>query len=155
MTLLYICIIINNTKCEEFQRKAVSALRLEIDMTSNVPIYRQIRDQIVRGAARGELAPGERLPTVRQLAADLSVNPMTVNKAYALLKSEGLLVMDRRRGAQMCESFAQSGSPDDDFDRKASLLLSEARTKGVSKRVLLARIAEIADTLYQDGEESK
>ncbi len=130
-------------------------MRLEIDMTSNVPIYRQIRDQIVRGAARGELAPGERLPTVRQLAADLSVNPMTVNKAYALLKSEGLLVMDRRRGAQMCESFAQSGSPDDDFDRKASLLLSEARTKGVSKQVLLARIEEIADTLYQDGEESK
>ena len=130
-------------------------MRLEIDMTSSVPIYRQIRDQIVRGAARGELAPGERLPTVRQLAADLSVNPMTVNKAYALLKSEGLLVMDRRRGAQMCESFAQSGSPDDDFDRKASLLLSEARTKGVSKQVLLARIEEIADTLYQDGEESK
>ena len=130
-------------------------MRLEIDLTSDVPIYRQIRDRIVRGAASGALAPGERLPTVRQLAADLGVNPMTVNKAYALLKTEGIIVMDRRHGAQMCESFAQRGTPDDDFDGKASLLLSEARTKGVSKQALLARISEIVDTLYQDGEESK
>ena len=135
--------------------KAVNALRLEIDLTSDVPIYRQIRDRIVRGAASGALAPGERLPTVRQLAADLGVNPMTVNKAYALLKAEGIIVMDRRRGAQIYESFAQSGTPDDDFDGKASLLLSEARTKGVSKQALLARISEIVDTLYQDGEGSK
>lgn len=133
----------------------MNALRLEIDVTSDVPIYRQIRDRIVRGAASGALAPGERLPTVRQLAADLGVNPMTVNKAYALLKAEGIIVMDRRRGAQICESFAQSGMPDDDFDGKASLLLSEARTKGVSKQALLARISEIVDTLYQDGEGSK
>ncbi len=130
-------------------------MRLEIDLTSDVPIYRQIRDRIVRGAASGALAPGERLPTVRQLAADLGVNPMTVNKAYALLKAEGIIVMDRRRGAQIYESFAQSGTPDDDFDGKASLLLSEARTKGVSKQALLARISEIVDTLYQDGEGSK
>lgn len=133
----------------------MNALRLEIDLTSDVPIYRQIRDRIVRGAASGALAPGERLPTVRQLAADLGVNPMTVNKAYALLKAEGIIVMDRRRGAQIYESFAQSGTPDDDFDGKASLLLSEARTKGVSKQALLARISEIVDTLYQDGEGSK
>lgn len=133
----------------------MNALRLEIDLTSDVPIYRQIRDRIVRGAASGALAPGERLPTVRQLAADLGVNPMTVNKAYALLKAEGIIVMDRRRGAQICESFAQSGTPDDDFDGKASLLLSEARTKGVPKQALLARISEIVDTLYQDGEGSK
>ena len=133
----------------------MNALRLEIDLTSDVPIYRQIRDRIVRGAASGALAPGERLPTVRQLAADLGVNPMTVNKAYALLKAEGIIVMDRRRGAQIGESFAQSGTPDDDFDGKASLLLSEARTKGVSKQALLARISEIVDTLYQDGEGSK
>lgn len=129
-------------------------MRLEIDLTSDVPIYRQIRDGIVHGAASGALMPGERLPTVRQLAADLGVNPMTVNKAYALLKAEGLIWMDRRRGAQLCGHFAETAKPDAAFDRKATLLLSEARTRGVPKQALLERLTQIADTLYQNGEES-
>lgn len=129
-------------------------MRLQIDLTSDTPIYRQIRDQIVRGAATGELAPGEQLPTVRQLAADLGVNPMTVNKAYALLKAEGILVMNRRRGAQLCDIAARQTAPDEEFDHGISQLLAEARARGIPKQVLLARISALADDLYKSEEGS-
>ncbi len=129
-------------------------LRLEIDLTSDVPIYRQIRNQIVRGAATGALAPGEQMPTVRQLAADLGVNPMTVNKAYTQLKAEGLLIMNRRRGARLCDIAARRTLPDEAFDRRASQLLAEARARGISKQALLVRISELADDLYESEEGS-
>ena len=61
---------------------------LQLDFSTAAPIYQQIRDQIVRGIAEGELAPGERLPTVRALASECGVNAMTVSKAYQLLKQE-------------------------------------------------------------------
>lgn len=63
-----------------------------LDFQSTVPIYRQIRDQVVLAVAQGELTPGERLPTTRALAEDAGVNVMTVSKAYQLLKAEGYLV---------------------------------------------------------------
>ena len=62
---------------------------LQLDFNSERPIYQQIRDQIVVGMARGQLRPGEKLPTVRALADEAGVNMMTVSKAYQLLKQEG------------------------------------------------------------------
>ena len=70
-----------------------------LDFQSAVPIYRQIRDQVVLAVAQGELTPGERLPTTRALAEDAGVNVMTVSKAYQLLKQEGYITTDRRSGA--------------------------------------------------------
>ncbi len=69
---------------------------LDIDHRSGVPIYRQVVDQIRRQIIAGQLPEGEQLISVRELAAQLKVNPMTVSKAYALLENEGLL--ERRRG---------------------------------------------------------
>jgi GntR family transcriptional regulator len=63
------------------------------------PIYRQLVDQVRRLVAGGQLAPGETLPSVRDVAQQLTVNPMTVSKAYGLLETEGVLV--RRRGIGM------------------------------------------------------
>ena len=71
-----------------------------LDFQSAVPIYRQIRDQVVLAVAQGELTPGERLPTTRALAEDAGVNVMTVSKAYQLLKQEGYITTDRRSGAR-------------------------------------------------------
>lgn len=59
---------------------------IELDMSSDTPIYVQLRNQIVKGIGKGEIQPGEKLPTVRQLAADAGVNTMTVNKTYQILK---------------------------------------------------------------------
>ena len=72
---------------------------LRIDQTAEEPIYLQIRDQIVAAIARGELLPGDGLPSVRRLASDLGINLHTVNKAYAVLRDEGYLLMRGRSGA--------------------------------------------------------
>ena len=72
---------------------------IRIDQSDEAPIYLQIRDQIIEGIARGELSPGDSLPSVRQLAADLGINLHTVNKAYALLRDDGYLVVRGRAGA--------------------------------------------------------
>lgn len=71
---------------------------LEIDPHSEEPIYLQLRKQIILGIARGELAPNEQLPTVRQFADELGVNTMTVSKGYRQLREEGYLLTDRRKG---------------------------------------------------------
>lgn len=72
---------------------------LQLDFSSDLPIYLQIRNQIVLGIASGALVPGERLPTIRTLADEAGVNMMTVSKAYQLLKQEGYIRTDRRSGA--------------------------------------------------------
>ncbi|MHC4721237.1 MAG: GntR family transcriptional regulator [Planctomycetota bacterium] len=69
---------------------------VEIDTHSGVPIYRQVIEQIRRQIMTGQLGEGGQLPTVRDLAGRLKVNPMTVSKAYSLLEIEGLV--ERRRG---------------------------------------------------------
>jgi GntR family transcriptional regulator len=65
--------------------------RLRLDLHSGVPVYRQIIDQVYGGIASGSLAVGDQLPTVRQLAVDLSINPNTVVRAYRELELRGLL----------------------------------------------------------------
>jgi len=71
---------------------------MQLDFSSEVPIYRQIHDRLVLGIASGELKAGSRLPTVRALANEAGVNVMTINKAYQLLKREGYINADRRGG---------------------------------------------------------
>ncbi len=66
-------------------------MEFRLDEKSGVPFYRQIIEQVKFGIARGTLHPGEQLPTVRQLAVDLSVNPNTVIRAYRELEIEGVL----------------------------------------------------------------
>ncbi|MFA6808606.1 MAG: GntR family transcriptional regulator [Eubacteriales bacterium] len=118
---------------------------LRIDMTSDTPIYQQIRNEIVFGIAKGDTKPGDSLPTVRQLANDIGVNPMTVNKAYALLKEEGIIVINRRSGAQISDYGMIGNAFDRDFDQRLKLLLSEACMKGASKQDIKKHIADLID----------
>ena len=122
---------------------------LKIDMASDTPIYQQIRNQIVLGVAKGELADGESLPTVRQLAMDIGVNPMTVSRAYAILKRVETIVIDRRHGAKINSKSMDSTTFDADFDRRALLLISEASTHGATKEELSEHIAQLICLVYQ------
>ena len=90
---------------------------LEIDHHSGVPIYRQIIEQVRQQIMAGQLSEGEQLMSVRELAAQLRVNPMTVSKAYALLEVEGLV--ERRRGVGL---FAARLRKDKKAHTKAELL---------------------------------
>jgi len=74
-----------------------------IDTASGVPIYQQIVDQVKRSVAAGTLLPGDQLPTVRELATDLVVNPNTVARAYQDLERENVVQTRRGLGTFICE----------------------------------------------------
>ncbi|MGD0734622.1 MAG: GntR family transcriptional regulator [Terracidiphilus sp.] len=73
------------------QRSNSALFRIQLDLHSGMPVYRQVIDQVRGGIASGLLAPGDQLPTVRQLAVDLEINPNTVIRAYRELELGGLL----------------------------------------------------------------
>ena len=72
---------------------------IEIDFNSSEAIYIQLCNQIIMGIATSRLREGESLPSVRQLSGTIGVNMHTVNKAYAVLRQEGFITLDKRRGA--------------------------------------------------------
>ena len=122
---------------------------LQIDMAADIPIYQQIRNQIVLGVAMGKMKAGDPLPTVRQLAGEIGVNPMTVSKAYGLLKEEGVILMDRRNGAQIHSLPIEGNAMDLDFDQRMTLLISEARIKGASGQELKERMIQLMNKVYK------
>jgi GntR family transcriptional regulator len=71
---------------------------LAVDPSSGLPVYRQIMDQVRRMIVAGRLAPGDRLPSIRELAGTLQINPLTVGKAYGELEREGNVEMRRGLG---------------------------------------------------------
>lgn len=77
-----------------------------IDPSSGVPIYRQLADQVKQGVAGGVLKPGDRLPSVRDLALELTINPHTVAKAYQELERDGVIEVPRGKGAFVAEAKA-------------------------------------------------
>ena len=119
---------------------------IKIDEYSDVPIYMQIRNQIVMGISSGELKGGEQLPTVRALALEIGINTMTVSKTYQLLKSEGYIMTDRKNGARVRENIAQSGVISDSNRTELKRIVSEARLSGVSKDEL----KELIDEFYSE-----
>ena len=115
---------------------------IRIDEYSDVPIYQQIRDQIVMGISDGRLRAGEQLPTVRALALEMGINTMTVSKAYQSLKAEGYILTDRKNGARVRMEIARSRELSDANLWELKRIISEARLSGVDKKDLIAMIEE-------------
>lgn len=109
---------------------------------SEVPVFKQIRNQIVMGISDGRLQAGEKLPTVRALAEEIGINSMTVNKAYQLLKQEGYIITDRRNGVRVRESFHMTPELPPESKEQLKQLVSEARVRGVSKEEFVALVEE-------------
>lgn len=110
---------------------------IAIDDGSDIPIYQQIRNQIVLGISDGRLAPGEQLPTVRGLAEEIGINSMTVNKAYQLLKQEGYIMTDRRNGAKVREIFAERKRLTAEAEQTLKRIISEAKIAGMTEEEFL------------------
>ena len=106
---------------------------IAINEYSDVPIYVQIRNQIVLGISDGRLAPGEQLPTVRGLAEEMGINSMTVNKAYQILKQEGYIYTDKRNGAKVREHLEFSKELPKESKDMLERVISEAKIRGISK----------------------
>ncbi len=125
---------------------------IELDMNSSTPIYVQLRNQIVMGIGRGELKLGESLPTVRQLAQDIGVNTMTVNKAYQILKTEGYIKIDRRHGAIISDNIDMDIVFREKLENELELLLAEAAINGMDKNDFLSMCNEIYSKIKVSGD---
>ena len=125
---------------------------IELEMNSSTPIYVQLRNQIVMGIGRGELKLGESLPTVRQLAQDIGVNTMTVNKAYQILKTEGYIKIDRRHGAIVSDNIDMDIVFREKLENELELLLAEAAINGMDKRDFLSMCNEIYSKIKVSGD---
>ncbi|MFA5628871.1 MAG: GntR family transcriptional regulator [Dehalococcoidales bacterium] len=106
---------------------------LQINMSSDVPIYMQLRNQIVMGIGCGELKAGQDLPTVRQLAEDIGINMMTVSKAYTILKNEGFIEIDRRHGAKVRKELDPNQQFCEKLEAELFLLAAESKARGMDK----------------------
>ncbi|MBI4908418.1 MAG: GntR family transcriptional regulator [Acidobacteria bacterium] len=117
-----------------------------IDLHSGVPVYRQIIDQITGGIATGDLRPGDQLPTVRQLAVDLTVNPNTVVRAYRELEIRGVLETQQGTGTFIGERKPEGAALE--RQRQLTQLVSEfvarAGASGFTLQELLAELQELA-----------
>ncbi|HKJ27699.1 MAG TPA: GntR family transcriptional regulator [Anaerolineales bacterium] len=82
-------------------------MKIQVDLTDHVPIYIQLMNQVKHMIATGELQPGDQLPTVRQLAADLRVNFNTVARAYRLLDEESIISTQHGRGTYILEPASE------------------------------------------------
>src|ERR1044071_10018690 len=94
-----------------------------LDLHSGVPVYRQIIDQVMGGVAAGALAGGDQLPTVRQVAVDLSINPNTVVRAYRELEIRG--VLETQQGTGTFVSYQKVKRDDVERQRQLDQLVSE------------------------------
>ena len=118
---------------------------LQIDFNSDEAIYIQLRNQIIMGIATSQIQEGDTLPSVRQLAENIGINMHTVNKAYSVLREEGFLQLDRRRGAVIALDIDKIRAMED-MRRYLRVALAKAHCHNITKE----DIYELVDEIYED-----
>jgi GntR family transcriptional regulator len=123
-------------------------IQFQINTGSAEPIYRQLMDQLRRRVSAGQWRAGQELPSVRELALELAVHPMTISKAYSLLESEGLL--ERRRGLPMvvAAGHAQPAAARERIEQLRPTLqraAAETRELGIPKSQALELFERLLD----------
>ena len=115
---------------------------IKINFNSTESIYMQLRNQIIMGIATAKLQEGDSLPSVRQLADEVGVNMHTVNKAYALLREEGIIHLDRRRGAVIAIDMNKLQALED-MKQQLSVVLAKGKCKNITKEDVYTLVDEI------------
>ena len=117
---------------------------IEIDFNSNEAIYVQLQNQIIMGIATDAIREGDTLPSVRQLADTVGINMHTVNKAYSILRQEGFIQLDRRRGAVVAID-ADKAQAMLKLREKLAILRAKGCCKNISREDVHALVDEIFD----------
>ncbi len=119
--------------------------QLKLDLHSGVPVYRQIIDQVRGGMASGTLAAGDQLPTVRQLAVDLEINPNTVMRAYRELELGGMLETHQGTGTFISDKKVSRNNAERErqLDQLAGEIAARAGAAGFTIDELLERLREL------------
>ena len=118
---------------------------IEIDFNSDEAIYVQLMNQIIMGIATSRLQEGDPLPSVRQLADTIGINMHTVNKAYSLLRQEGFVTIDRRRGAIIAVDVNKLKALE---EMKQNLMVALAR--GYCKNVTRTEVHDLIDEIFDE-----
>ena len=118
---------------------------IEIDFNSHEAIYVQLMNQIILGIATSRLQEGDPLPSVRQLADTIGINMHTVNKAYSLLRQEGFVTIDRRRGAIIAVDENKIKAME---EMKENLIVALA--KGCCRNVSREEVHGLIDEIYDE-----
>ena len=126
---------------------AKSRFEFRLDLHSGVPVYRQLIDQVLGGIASGALVPGDQLPTVRQVAVDLSINPNTVARAYREMEIRG--VLDTQQGTGTFVSNQPVKLDDVERERRLAQIVSDfvarAGAAGFTVNDLLEQLRDCAN----------
>lgn len=120
---------------------------VEIDFSSEEAIYIQLRNQIIFGIATSQLQEGDNLPSVRELADNIGINMHTVNKAYTILKQDGYLKLDRRKGAIIAIDVNKLKAIEE-LKENLRYILAEA----ICKNVTCSEIHEAVDAIFNEFE---
>ena len=125
-------------------------MHFEIDFNSEEAIYMQLRNQIILQIAKEQIKDGESLPSVRQLANSLGVNMHTVNKAYTILKQDGYLKLDRRKGAIVCVEITDKTMYTKEMCKDFEVMVAQAKCMEIS----IEEIHDMIEKIYNDFAES-
>ena len=120
-------------------------MMIEIDFNSEEALYLQLCNQIIMGIATSRFQEGDSLPSVRQLADTIGINMHTVNKAYTVLKQEGYVKVDRRKGAVVAIDVDRIRALEE-LRRELQVILAKSSCRNISKEV----IHELIEEIYQD-----
>ena len=123
---------------------------IEIDFNSDEALYLQLRNQIIIGIATSQYQEGDTLPSVRQLADTIGINMHTVNKAYSVLKQEGFVKVDRRKGAVISVDIDKLQAIEE-LKKDLQVVLAKSRCKKISKQEVHALIDEIYQNYEDNG----
>ena len=118
---------------------------IEIDFNSDEALYMQLRNQIILGIATSQYQEGEAFPSVRSLADTIGINMHTVNKAYSVLKQEGFVKVDRRRGVIIAVDIDKLQAMEM-IQKELRVLLAQASCKNISRE----EIHDMIDTIYNE-----
>lgn len=117
---------------------------INIDFSSDEAFYMQLRNQIIMGIATSEIQNGDQLPPVRQMAELVGINMHTVNKAYAVLRQEGFVKLDRRRGAIICIDVDRMQTISE-LRSDLAVILAKAVCKDVSREEVHELVDQVLD----------
>lgn len=118
---------------------------IRIDFNSDEALYVQLRNQIIIGIANSQIREGDNLPSVRELADNIGINMHTVNKAYSILKQEGYLKLDRRKGAVIAVDIDQCKAVME-LMNEMHVSIAKAICKGVSRE----EVHNIVDKIFEN-----
>lgn len=118
---------------------------IHIDFSSDEALYMQLRNQIILSIAANRIQEGETLPSVRQMAEEIGINMHTVNKAYAVLKQEGFVKLDRRRGAIVAIDIDKMEAIQE-MSEEMSVIVAKAICKNISRE----EAHQILDNIYSE-----